>query len=100
VIARPAFATVLSATPPAEADSRLGNDVSRHLLRHGIDGKAEWVDAKDIGGADAILSRAVDLGADLIIMGAYGHSRLRETFLGGTTRDMLRTMTIPTLMAH
>jgi nucleotide-binding universal stress UspA family protein len=100
LMARPAFATVWSADPPTETKNQFGNELSQHLLRHGIDGRAEWVDARDTGVVNALLSRAVDLGADLIVMGAYGHSRLRETILGGATRDMLREMTLPTLMAH
>lgn len=47
-----------------------------------------------------ILSRAADFGADLIVMGAYGHSRLRELALGGATRSILEAMTVPVLMAH
>ncbi len=50
--------------------------------------------------ADVLLAEANALGCDLIIMGAYGHSRLRQTILGGMTRDMLRRMTLPVLMAQ
>jgi nucleotide-binding universal stress UspA family protein len=46
------------------------------------------------------LSRAADLGADLIVMGAYGHSRVREMLFGGATRSVLRSMTVPVLMSH
>lgn len=52
----------------------------------------------DIG--DAMLSRAADLGADLIVMGAYGHARWAERVLGGATRELLATMTVPVLMSH
>jgi nucleotide-binding universal stress UspA family protein len=47
-----------------------------------------------------VLSRAADLGVDLIAMGAYGHSRMREMLLGGATRSVLRSMTVPVLMSH
>jgi nucleotide-binding universal stress UspA family protein len=47
-----------------------------------------------------ILSRAVDRGSDLIVMGIYGHSRLRELVLGGASRTVLANTTIPVLMAH
>jgi len=47
-----------------------------------------------------ILSRAFDMRADLIVMGAYGHSRVREIVLGGATRTILRSMTVPVLMSH
>jgi len=47
-----------------------------------------------------ILSHAADSGADFLVMGGFGHSRLREFVLGGVTRSILQTMTIPTLMSH
>jgi nucleotide-binding universal stress UspA family protein len=47
-----------------------------------------------------MLSRASDTGADLVVMGGYGHSRLRELVLGGATRSMLEAMTVPVLMSH
>jgi nucleotide-binding universal stress UspA family protein len=47
-----------------------------------------------------LLSRLADLGADLLVMGAYGHSRMRELLLGGATRSLLQSMTVPVLMSH
>ena len=52
----------------------------------------------DVGGV--ILSRAADHDVDLIVMGVYGHSRLREMVLGGASRTLLSSMTVPILMAH
>ena len=49
---------------------------------------------------EILLSRAADLGADLLVTGAYGHSRMRELLLGGATRSLLRSMTVPVLMSH
>ncbi len=49
---------------------------------------------------EALLSRAADSGADLMVMGGYGHSRLREFVLGGVTRSILHSMTVPVLMSH
>ena len=49
---------------------------------------------------DLLLSYAADHGIDLIVMGAYGHTRLWEMILGGATRDLLRSMTVPVLMSH
>jgi len=46
------------------------------------------------------LARAADWASDLIVMGAYGHSRFRELLLGGATRSLLKTMTVPALMSH
>ncbi len=50
--------------------------------------------------ASALLSFAADKGSDYLVMGGYGHSRLREFMLGGTTRGILQSMTLPVLMAH
>ena len=50
--------------------------------------------------AEVGLSHVTHVGGDLVVMGAYGHARLRDTILGGMTRDMLRCMTVPVLMAH
>src|SRR2546421_1757575 len=58
------------------------------------------VETTDIGIAEAMLSRAADLGADLIVMGAYGHARWAERVLGGATRGLLASMTVPVLMSH
>ena len=49
---------------------------------------------------NAILNHASDCGADLIVMGGYGHARIREFVLGGVTRGMLASMTVPVLMSH
>jgi nucleotide-binding universal stress UspA family protein len=77
-----------------------GANVTRHLARHGINATAAACAAAESGVGDALLSRAADLGADLIVMGAYGHSRIHEWLLGGVTRHVLRHMTVPVLMAH
>jgi nucleotide-binding universal stress UspA family protein len=50
--------------------------------------------------ADALLDHASDIGADLLVIGGYGHSRAREIILGGVTRDLLQHMTVPVLMSH
>jgi nucleotide-binding universal stress UspA family protein len=75
-------------------------DIGADLARHGA---RVTVSSSPSGGVDVgslILSRAADMAADLIVMGAYGHSRLREVVLGGATRKMLESMTVPTLMSH
>lgn len=82
-------------------DRDSGDAVGRHLSRHGIDTEVSTLArAGDIDVGNALLSRAADFGVDMIVMGAYGHSRLRELVLGGVTRLMLREMTIPVLMSH
>jgi nucleotide-binding universal stress UspA family protein len=75
-------------------------DIALHLARHGVKVEAAHDVAKDIGVADVLLSRAADMAADLIVMGAYGHARVLELALGGVTRSMLEHMTAPVLMAH
>ena len=77
-----------------------GADISLHLARHGVTAEVERTRAGDIAVSDALLSRAADLGADLLVMGLYGHSRAREFLLGGASRGILATMTIPVLMSH
>jgi len=77
-----------------------GADLALHLSRHGVKAEASWVPAQDIEVAAMLLSRACDCQADLIVMGGYGHSRVREILLGGATRGILQTMTVPTLMSH
>src|SRR5215475_11361965 len=74
--------------------------VTAHLRRHGIQAMPEHTSALDQEIADIILSRAADFSADLIVAGAYGHSRLRETLLGGTSRSLFERMTTPVLMSH
>jgi nucleotide-binding universal stress UspA family protein len=75
-------------------------DIALHLARHGVKVEAAHNVARDISTADVLLSRAADMAADLIVMGAYGHPRVLEIALGGTTRSMLEHMTAPVLMSH
>ena len=75
-------------------------DMARHLARHGVEAEAVRLVRGEVGIANTLLSHAADVDAGLIVMGGYGHSRLREIVLGGTTRTILQTMTVPVLMAH
>ena len=78
-----------------------GADVSAHLARHGVSAEARHiVSSSDLSAGDALLSEISDLGAGLLVMGGYGHHRMRELLLGGVTRDILRQMTVPVLMSH
>ena len=86
--------------PEAGAASVSAGDVADALVRRGITATAETETAGDIGIEDLVLSRAADLGADLLVMGAYGHSRLREYVLGGVSRGIFQHMTLPVLMTH
>ncbi len=73
--------------------------VSKWLMWQGVSAHLR-VERTDIDIADAMLSRAADLNTDLIVMGAYGHARWSERVLGGATRGLLATMTVPVLMSH
>ena len=70
------------------------------LARHDIAVEVEREPVRGVGVGEWLLSRAADLGSDLIVMGGYAHARMRELVLGGVTRTMLGAMTIPVLMAH
>ena len=77
-----------------------GADAAAWLARHGVKVTVQRDVAPDADAGAVILSRAADLGADLIVMGIYGHSRLREMVLGGASRTLLGSMTVPVLMSH
>lgn len=94
--------TILEANPEIEPGrARLvGAEISKHLARHGVKVSATSVNEKWGGEGSAILARAAEIGADLIVMGGYGHSRLREVVLGGVTHHLLKHHHIPILLAH
>jgi nucleotide-binding universal stress UspA family protein len=71
-----------------------------HLDRHGVPVRSEQAMRGELTVSDLLLSRAADLGADMIVAGAFHHSPLREALLGGVSRDLLRHMTVPVLMSH
>ena len=77
-----------------------GVDIAHHLARHSLKVELKRIVAPDTDVASTILSHAADSGADLIVMGGYGHSRFREFVLGGATRDIFSSMTVPVLMSH
>jgi nucleotide-binding universal stress UspA family protein len=77
-----------------------GADIGQHLARHGLKVDVHRISGGKIDVADALLSHAADSGADLMVMGGYGHSRLREFVLGGVTRSIFESMTLPVLLSH
>ena len=76
------------------------DDIVHYLERHEVTTKVLSDHVADIDVGNMLLSRAADLGTDLLVMGGYGHSRLREWVLGGATRTILDSMTVPVLMSH
>ncbi len=77
-----------------------GAEIGQHLARHGLKVEIKRIDVSDIDPANTILSYAADVSADFLVMGAYGHTRIREFVLGGVSNTILSSMTIPTLMSH
>lgn len=85
---------------PASRTHYPGADMATHLARHGVKVEAKHTVARDVGVGDALLGALSDFGTDLLVMGAYGHSRMRELAFGGATRSILETMTVPVLLSH
>lgn len=77
-----------------------GADIGLMLARHGVRVQAAQQHAEGLDIGSQILSRAADVDVDLIVMGAYGHSRMRELVLGGATRTIFEAMTVPVLLSH
>ncbi len=99
-----ATSVIVLVVDPGSLKSHIGDqpgaDLATHLARHGI--KVEVVTAAS-GGlkvGDVIIGQATDAGAGLIVMGGYGHSRLRELILGGATQSILDHMPLPALLSH
>lgn len=91
--------TVLTVDPP-EHDYVPGVDIGTFLARHGIEANIESDLSDDDTPGEIILAKARDLGCDLIVMGAYGHSKMHEAVFGGTTRHVLTHLDRPLLTAH
>ncbi|WP_020175789.1 universal stress protein [Methyloferula stellata] len=85
--------------PPEAEHEAPGADIARYLDRHSV--KVELRHIQDWDSvADALLNETVRIGPDLVVLGAYGHSRLHEWIFGGVTRDFLTRCAVPILMAH
>src|SRR5262249_48153951 len=91
---------VIVASADRKMDELPGADLGEHLARHGLTVEVKRLVAADLDVGNVILSYAADCGADLIVMGGYGHCRLREFILGGAARGIWRSMTVPVLLAH
>ncbi|WP_374569830.1 universal stress protein [Phenylobacterium sp.] len=90
--------TVVNDKPAAVAG--LGEEAVRHLTQHGVAALAREIDADGLAIGETLAGYLKAEGADLLVMGAYGHSRLREFVLGGATEHMLHEPPTPVLMAH
>jgi nucleotide-binding universal stress UspA family protein len=91
---------VFETGPAGDHGEEPGADAALYLARHGVKATVSRYGSPDVDVGSQILSRAADMGADLIVMGAYGHSRMRELILGGVTRTILESMTAPVLMSR
>lgn len=100
LLARANAVEIVAFTPGGDHGEVPAADMALYLARHGVKATAARNVAPGMDIGARILTRAADADADLIVMGAYGHSRLRELALGGATRTLLEAMTIPVLMAH
>ena len=77
-----------------------GDDLAAYLSRHGLKVTVDRLPGGRRNVSEVLIEHATDISADMIVMGAYGHSRLREWLLGGTTRDILQKADLPVMMAH
>ncbi len=97
---------VVLSSEPDDGDNDLARghpharELDRFLRSHGIEAVSSGISDPDRSATDAIIGQAVEMNADLIVMGAYGHARLREIILGGVTHDLLKQSQLPLLMAH
>jgi nucleotide-binding universal stress UspA family protein len=91
---------ILLIDPRNDGDEQPGASIARWLGRHGVKAVVQRDTAAESSVGGVILSRAADQDADLIVMGLYGHSRMREWVLGGASRTLLASMTVPLLVAH
>ena len=95
------FVTVMTVQQHPSGGKPAGLDVAAWLERHGIEaGFADTALADGVSTGALLLNMLTDLHIDLLVMGAYGHSRIRERLLGGVTQTMLQSMTVPVLMSH
>jgi nucleotide-binding universal stress UspA family protein len=99
ILAKAGDVTVLTAAT-AKTDPKLGEGMVAFLGWHGISAVRRRVEVGDKEVGRALLEEATALGADMMVMGAYTHSRLRQLFLGGVTKTVLTEAKIPVLMAH
>lgn len=91
---------VVFSVNPEDSDHIAGADICTHLARHGINATPRHIVAPDMRVGDSILSAVADNSVNLLVMGGYGHSRLRELAFGGATRAIMQSMTCTVMMSH
>jgi nucleotide-binding universal stress UspA family protein len=91
---------VIVANEPGKQDEIDGADLGRHLARHGLKVEVKRLTSPGMDVASTLLSYAADTDATFLVMGGYGHSRLREFVLGGVTRTIFSSLTVPALLSH
>ena len=96
------FVRIVVIDPPTHSPSRSdpGGLLSQFLSRHGVSCEIDVLSKTLPRVSDVLMRHAMDTDSELIVMGAYGHSRFREAILGGATRNMLENATVPVLLAH
>jgi nucleotide-binding universal stress UspA family protein len=99
-ILKQAEEVVVFSVNPEDRDHIAGADICTHLARHGVNATPRHIVAPDMQVGESILSAIADNGIDLLVMGGYGHSRLRELAFGGATRSIMQSMTCPVMMSH
>ncbi|MEA2986868.1 MAG: hypothetical protein QOD94_3122 [Alphaproteobacteria bacterium] len=98
--ARTVTIIVVHESQPTEAEAKLGTEAVKYLLHHGVDATHEQVIRRNRGVGATLIDEARKREADMIVMGGYGHSRLREWLLGGTTYELIHETPVPLLLAH
>lgn len=92
--------TVVDPKPQGPERSDPGGSLCQMLVRHGVRAEIAVLAKTEPAVSDVLIRRAREIGAEMIVMGAYGHSRFREAILGGATRNMLEKSPVPVLMAR
>jgi nucleotide-binding universal stress UspA family protein len=98
--ARAVSVVVVSAPKPVEDAALVGPDAVTHLRHHGVEAHLHRAKAKNGEAGPALMREARRLNADLLVMGGYGHSRVRERLLGGASRYLLEHADVPLVIAH
>lgn len=98
--ARKVMVFVVTGEHPTEEEAVMGMDAVNHLRHHGIDAALHRASSRGGGVGTKLISEAERWNADLVVMGGYGHLRLREWLLGGVTYNLMHESPVPLLVAH